>query len=164
MKARVGQGWDIHRLVPGRPLILGGVDIPSDLGELGHSDGDVLYHAIIDAMLGAIAAGDIGRHFPPSDSRWKDACSGDLLARTVVILSDAGWRVTGLDSTVILERPRLAPLVDDIRSSIAEALGLPIGAISVKAKTHEGLGPVGRQEAVEAQAIVMVEPLDLPSL
>ena len=158
----MGQGWDIHRLVSGRPLILGGVEIPSELGELGHSDGDVLYHAIIDAMLGAIAAGDIGRHFPPSDSRWKDVSSRDLLDRTVVILSDAGWRVSGLDSTVILERPRLAPLVDDIRSSIAEALGLPIGAVSVKAKTHEGLGPVGRQEAIEAQALVVLEPVDLP--
>lgn len=147
----------------GRPLILGGIEIPSDLGELGHSDGDVLYHAIIDAMLGAVAAGDIGRHFSPSDSRWKDASSVDLLDITRLILAEAGWRVISLDSTVILERPRLAPLIDDIRASISDALGLPLESVSVKAKTNEGLGPVGRLEAVEAQAIVLLEPMPRPS-
>jgi len=154
---RVGQGWDIHRLAPGRALMLGGVEVPSDLGEVGHSDGDALFHAIVDAMLGAVAAGDIGRHFPPSDPRWKDAPSRVFVERAVEILAEAGWRVANVDSTVILERPRLAPLADDLRASIADALGLPVDAVSVKAKTHEGVGPVGRLEAIEAQAAVLVE-------
>lgn len=154
---RVGQGWDVHRLAPGRALMLGGVEVPSDLGEVGHSDGDVLFHAVVDAMLGAVAAGDIGRHFPPSDPRWKDAPSRIFVERAVEILAEAGWRVVNVDSTVVLERPRLAPLVDDVRASMADALGLPVGAVSVKAKTHEGVGPVGRMEAIEAQATVLVE-------
>ncbi len=157
MNFRVGQGWDIHRLAPGRALMLGGVEVPSDLGEVGHSDGDALFHAIVDAMLGAVAAGDIGRHFPPSDPRWKDAPSRVFVERAVEILAEAGWRVVNVDSTVILERPRLAPLADDLRASIADALGLPVDAVSVKAKTHEGVGPVGRLEAIEAQAAVLVE-------
>ncbi|MBU0929418.1 MAG: 2-C-methyl-D-erythritol 2,4-cyclodiphosphate synthase [Spirochaetes bacterium] len=159
MSVRIGQGWDVHRLSPDRQLVLGGVEVPSELGELGHSDGDVLYHAIVDAMLGSVAAGDIGRHFPPSDPRWKDVPSRLFVGRAVQLLAEAGWRVVNVDSTVILERPRLAPLIDDIRASIAEALGLPVGAVSVKAKTHEGVGPVGRLEAVEAQAVVLVERL-----
>lgn len=157
MNFRVGQGWDIHRLAPGRALMLGGVEVPSDLGEVGHSDGDALFHAIVDAMLGAVAAGDIGRHFPPSDPRWKDAPSRVFVERASEILAEAGWRVVNVDSTVILERPRLAPLADDLRASIADALGLPVDAVSVKAKTHEGVGPVGRLEAIEAQAAVLVE-------
>jgi len=159
VSVRIGQGWDVHRLSPDRQLVLGGVEVPSELGELGHSDGDVLYHAIVDAMLGSVAAGDIGRHFPPSDPRWKDVPSRLFVGRAVQLLAEAGWRVVNVDSTVILERPRLAPLIDDIRASIAEALGLPVGAVSVKAKTHEGVGPVGRLEAVEAQAVVLVERL-----
>lgn len=161
MNFRVGQGWDVHRLAPGRPLMLGGVDVPSDLGEVGHSDGDALFHAIVDAMLGAVAAGDIGRHFSPSDPRWKGAPSRVFVERAVEILAEAGWRVVNVDSTVLLERPRLAPLVDDVRASIAEALGIPIGAVSVKAKTYEGLGPVGRLEAIEAQAVILLERVGL---
>jgi len=157
---RVGQGWDLHRLGPGRPLMLGGVAVPSELGELGHSDGDALFHAIVDAMLGAVAVGDIGRHFPPSDPRWKDAPSRLFVERAAEILAGSGWRVVNVDATVVLERPRLAPLADDIRASVADALGLSVGAVSVKAKTREGLGDVGRSEAVEAQAIVLVERLE----
>lgn len=157
MTYRVGQGWDIHRLVPGRALVLGGVEIASELGELGHSDGDVLYHAIVDAMLGAIAAGDIGRHFPPSDRSWKDAPSHVFARKALALLAAAGWRLVNVDTTVILERPRLAPHIDTIRASLAEVLGLPLDSVSVKAKTHEGVGAVGRLEAVEAQAIVLVE-------
>ena len=157
---RIGQGWDIHRLAPGRALVLGGVIIPSELGEVGHSDGDVLYHAVVDAMLGAIAAGDIGRHFPPSDQRWKDAPSSIFAERAARILADAGWRPVNVDATVILERPRLAPYIDAIRASIAAAVGMPADAVSVKAKTHEGVDAAGRLEAVEAQAVVLVERID----
>ncbi len=157
MNFRVGQGWDLHRLVAGRPLMLGGVAIPSDLGELGHSDGDVLFHAIVDAMLGAIGAGDIGRHFPPSDQRWKDVPSRVFAGRATEILAEAGWHIVNVDTTVVLERPKLAPHIDAIRASVAVALGLPVDAISVKAKTHEGVDAAGRLEAIEAQAIVLVE-------
>lgn len=159
MSFRVGQGWDIHRLVPGRALVLGGVELPSELGELGHSDGDVLYHAIVDAMLGAIGAGDIGRHFPPSDPRWKDVPSRVFAEGAAAILAGAGWRLVNVDSTVILERPRLAPYIDRIRASMAGTLGLPVEAVSVKAKTHEGVDAAGRLEAIEAQAVVLVERL-----
>jgi len=160
MNIRVGQGWDLHRLVAGRALMLGGVAVPSALGELGHSDGDVLFHAIVDAMLGAIGAGDIGRHFPPSDQRWKDAPSRVFARRAAEILAESGWRIANVDSTVVLERPRLAPHIDAIRASIADALGLPVDAVSVKAKTHEGVDAAGRLEAIEAQAIVLVERLE----
>jgi len=157
MSFRVGQGWDLHRLATGRRLVLGGVEVQSDRGEVGHSDGDVLYHAIVDAMLGSIAAGDIGRHFPPSDQRWKDVPSRIFAERALELLAASGWRLVNVDATVILERPRLAPLMDTIRAAIAGVLGLPLEAVSVKAKTHEGVGAVGRLEAVEAQAIVLVE-------
>ncbi len=157
MNIRVGQGWDLHRLVAGRPLMLGGVAIPSDLGELGHSDGDVLFHAIVDAMLGSIGAGDIGRYFPPSDQRWKDVPSRVFAGRAAEILAESGWRIVNVDSTVVLERPKLAPHIDTIRASIAGALGLPVDSVSVKAKTHEGVDAAGRLEAVEAQAVVLVE-------
>ncbi len=150
---RTGQGWDIHRLVPNRRLILGGVEIPFDVGEDGHSDGDVLFHALTDAVLGAAALGDIGAHFPPSDTRWKDAPSRVFFERALSLARDSGWAVVNLDCTVILERPKLRPHVDAIRASIAEAAGLPVDSVSVKAKTCEGLGPVGEGRAVEAQAI-----------
>lgn len=157
MTYRVGQGWDIHRLVPGRALVLGGVEIASELGELGHSDGDVLYHAIVDAMLGAIAAGDIGRHFPSSDQSWKDVPSRVFARKALALLAVAGWQLVNVDTTVILERPRLAPHIDTIRAALAEVLGLPLDSVSVKAKTHEGVDAAGRLEAIEAQAIVLVE-------
>ncbi len=153
---RIGQGWDIHRLVPGRPLLLGGVVIPSDKGEEAHSDGDVLLHAVIDALLGAAALGDIGSHFPPSDSQWKDASSRLLLTQTCRLLGEQGFQILNLDTTVILERPKLRPRIDAIRSTLAEDLQLPKTQISVKAKTCEKTGPVGRGEAVEAQAAVLI--------
>lgn len=162
MNLRIGQGWDIHRLAPGRALMIGGVDVPAERGELGHSDGDALFHAVVDALLGSIAAGDIGRHFPPSDPRWKDARSRIFVERAVDLLAGSGWRVVNLDATVVLERPRLAPLIDDIRRSVAQALGVDVSAVSIKAKTHEGVDATGRLEAIEAQAIVLVAS-DAPS-
>ena len=154
---RVGEGWDVHRLVEGRRLLLGGLEIPFERGELGHSDGDVLLHALIDALLGAAALGDIGAHFPPSDARWKDADSLLLLARTVALVAAEGWRIVNADCTVVLERPRLRPHVEAIRARVAAALGLEVGRVSVKAKTAEGLGRIGSGEAVEARAVVLID-------
>ncbi len=154
---RVGEGWDVHRLVEGRRLVLGGVEVPHDRGELGHSDGDVLLHALTDALLGAAALGDIGAHFPPSDGRWKDADSRELLASAVALVAAEGWRVVNVDCTVILERPRLRPHVDAIRGRVAATLGLELDRVSVKAKTAEGLGPIGSGEAVEARAVALLE-------
>lgn len=154
---RVGSGWDLHRLVEGRPLWLGGVNIPSPKGEEAHSDGDVLLHAVIDALLGAAALGDIGTHFPPSDSQWKDADSRHLLRMTLNLLKREGWHIGNLDCTIILEAPRLGPHKETIRRTLAEDLGLPVDAVSVKAKTKEGVDAVGRGEAVEAFAAVLIE-------
>jgi 2-C-methyl-D-erythritol 4-phosphate cytidylyltransferase / 2-C-methyl-D-erythritol 2,4-cyclodiphosphate synthase len=153
---RIGQGWDLHRLVPGRRLMLGGVEVPSELGEDAHSDGDVLLHAIIDALLGAAALGDIGAHFPPSDPRWKDADSRDLARRTAALVREAGWEIGNLDCTAVLERPRLAPYRDAIRDSVAACLGVGRGAVSFKAKTSEGVDAAGEGRAVEAQAIALL--------
>jgi 2-C-methyl-D-erythritol 2,4-cyclodiphosphate synthase len=150
----VGHGWDLHRLVPGRPFILGGVEIPHPCGPLGHSDGDVLLHAVIDALLGAAGLGDIGGRFPDSDPRWKDASSDALLADVMKEIG-AAWRVVNLDVTVIAERPKLAPHREAIRAKLAARLGTP--AVNVKAKTAEGLGPVGAGDAVEAHAVVQLE-------
>jgi 2-C-methyl-D-erythritol 4-phosphate cytidylyltransferase/2-C-methyl-D-erythritol 2,4-cyclodiphosphate synthase len=151
---RVGHGWDLHRLVPGRALMLGGIEVPSEFGEDAHSDGDVLLHAIIDALLGAAALGDIGSHFPPSDERWKDADSRDLARRAAALVREAGWELGNLDCTVVLERPRLGPYRDTIRAGIAACLGVSPGAISIKAKTKEGVDAVGEGKAVEAYAVV----------
>ncbi|MGA2545397.1 MAG: 2-C-methyl-D-erythritol 2,4-cyclodiphosphate synthase [Rectinemataceae bacterium] len=156
---RVGQGWDIHRLVPGRALMLGGVEVPSELGEDAHSDGDVLLHAVADALFGAAALGDIGMHFPPSDERWRGADSRDLVRRAVALVSGAGWRIGNLDCTVVLERPRLGPYKDAIRESVAGCLGISPNAVSIKAKTKEGLDAVGEVRAVEAFAIVTLFPI-----
>ncbi len=151
---RMGQGWDIHRLVPGRALMLGGVAVPSELGEDAHSDGDVLLHAIIDALLGAAALGDIGSHFPPSDELWRGADSRELAGRVVAMVREAGWRPGNLDCSVVIERPRLGPHRDAMRASIAATLGIEMASVSVKAKTKEGLDAVGEGRAVEAFAIV----------
>jgi len=156
-RLRIGQGWDSHRLVAGRPLMLGGIAVPSELGEDGHSDGDVLLHALTDAILGAGALGDIGRHFPPSDARWKDADSSIFLVGALSLLETAGWRPVNIDATIVLEKPRLAPHIDGIRQKIASLAGMEIAEVSVKAKTKEGLDAVGRGEAVEAMAVVLVE-------
>jgi 2-C-methyl-D-erythritol 4-phosphate cytidylyltransferase / 2-C-methyl-D-erythritol 2,4-cyclodiphosphate synthase len=151
---RIGQGWDIHRLVPGRRLMLGGIEVPSELGEDAHSDGDVLLHAIIDALLGAAALGDIGSHFPPSDEQWRGADSRDLARRTAALVRGAGWRIGNLDCTVTLERPRLGPHREAIAASVADCLGITPESVSIKAKTKEGLDAVGEGRAVEAMAIV----------
>jgi 2-C-methyl-D-erythritol 2,4-cyclodiphosphate synthase len=156
MEHRVGQGWDLHRLVVGRPLILGGVAIPFERGLDGHSDADVLTHAIIDALFGAIADGDIGTHFPDTDPAWRGAASLDLLGRACTRVRAAGWRVVNVDATVIAERPKLAPHRDAMRAGLARALAVEISAVSVKAKTAEGLGPEGRGDAVSAQAVVLL--------
>jgi len=160
---RIGQGWDIHRLCAGRKLVLGGVVVPSELGEDGHSDGDVLCHAIVDALLGSIAAGDIGRHFPPSDPQWKDMPSRVFMEKAAGLLAESGWHVVNVDTTVILEKPRLAAHMDAIRTSVAQMLGVAFDAVSVKAKTSEGVDAAGRLEAIEAQAIVLIQNGDNPA-
>ena len=153
---RIGQGWDVHALVPGRRLIIGGVPIPYHLGLLGHSDADVLLHAIIDAMLGAAGLGDIGTHFPDTDVRWKNADSLVLLAACAALLKEKGWRIQNLDSTVLAQAPKLAPHIPAMREQIAAALALAVTQINIKAKTAEKLGPVGQGQSIEAQAIVLL--------
>ena len=153
---RIGEGWDIHPLVAGRKLLLGGIHIEHDLGEDGHSDGDVLWHAITDALLGAAGLGDIGTYFPPSDDRWKDADSGGLARMAADMIAETGWSIGNIDSTVILERPRLGPYREAICVSIAERLGISREAVSIKAKTYEGFGEVGSGKAVEARAIALL--------
>ena len=157
MQLRIGQGYDIHRLVEGRPLVIGGLTLEYVRGPLGHSDGDALLHAVTDAILGACALGDIGRHFPPSDKRFKDADSKVLLRQAIEMVLEAGFTVINIDSTVILEKPRLAPHIEGMRRNLAELLDLDLDSISVKAKTNEGLGPVGEGQAIAAQAVALVE-------
>jgi 2-C-methyl-D-erythritol 2,4-cyclodiphosphate synthase len=152
----IGIGWDSHRLVAGRPLILGGVTIPHDRGLDGHSDADVLTHAIIDALLGAAALGDIGQHFPDSDERYRDADSIELLRAVVAMLAERGLDVAHVDTTVIMERPKLAGHRDAIRASLAAALGVEPENVNVKASTGEGMGFVGREEGVAALAVTTV--------
>jgi 2-C-methyl-D-erythritol 2,4-cyclodiphosphate synthase len=154
---RIGFGYDSHRLVPGRALILGGVHIPSSLGPEAHSDGDALIHALIDALLGACALGDIGQLFPPSDEQYRNISSRILLGRSLKVLSEAGFRPRNVDTTVILESPRLGPYTDQMRNTLSADLGIPPAAISVKAKTKEGVGPTGQGRAVEAYAVALVE-------
>jgi 2-C-methyl-D-erythritol 2,4-cyclodiphosphate synthase len=151
---RTGLGWDVHRLAPGRPLILGGVTIPFELGLEGHSDADVLAHAITDAILGAAALGDIGMHFPDSDPRWKGADSLQFLKHAVDLAQSAGFKLINIDSTVILERPKLKDYRTAIRETLAATLGLPPDRVSVKFKTAEKVGPVGEGRSAEAQAVV----------
>jgi 2-C-methyl-D-erythritol 2,4-cyclodiphosphate synthase len=151
---RTGQGWDVHRIAPGRPLILGGVTIPCEFGLQGHSDADVLAHAITDALLGAAAIGDIGMHFPDTDPQWKGAGSLLFLAHARDLATAAGYRIVNVDSTVILERPKLKDYRLVIRERLAETLQLDVDRVSVKFKTAEGVGPVGEGRSAEAQAIV----------
>jgi len=153
---RTGLGWDVHRLVRGRPLILGGVLIPSDFGCEGHSDADVLTHAITDALLGAAALGDIGQHFPDTDPRWKDAGSLRFLSYAKELLRQEGFGIVNVDANIILERPKLKDYRYDIREKLAAVLEIPIEAISVKFKTAERLGPVGEGKSAEAQAVVTI--------
>jgi 2-C-methyl-D-erythritol 4-phosphate cytidylyltransferase/2-C-methyl-D-erythritol 2,4-cyclodiphosphate synthase len=153
---RAGSGYDLHRLVAGRPLVLGGVIIPSASGAIGHSDADVVCHAVTDAVLGAASLGDIGLHFPDTDPRWKDASSRDLLSRAVALVAERGFEVGNVDVTVVLEAPKLRPYVDEMRSSLAAALGLDADRVSIKAKTNEGMDAIGRGEAIAAYAVALV--------
>jgi 2-C-methyl-D-erythritol 2,4-cyclodiphosphate synthase len=156
-RLRVGSGFDVHALVEGRPLMLGGVAIPHSHGLLGHSDADVLLHAVADALLGALALGDLGHWFPPDDPRYTDADSAGLLAQVVAEVLQRGWHTTNLDCTVIAERPRLAPHVPAMRERLAAILGVALERVSVKATSTEGLGFTGRGEGIAAQAIVLLE-------
>lgn len=153
---RTGQGWDVHRIAPGRPLILGGVTIPSDFGLEGHSDADVLSHAITDALLGAAALGDIGMHFPDTDPRWKGADSLQFLRHARDLVAEKGYTIVNVDSTVILERPKLKDFRTPIRAKLAETLRVEVGQVSVKFKTAEKVGPVGEGRSAEAQALVTI--------
>lgn len=153
---RIGIGSDTHRLVSGRPLILGGVSIPFDRGSEGHSDGDALTHALTDAILGALCEGDIGVHFPDTDSQWENADSMQLLARVVWLAKERSYEIANVDATVVLERPKLRDHIAAMRENLAQAMNTDIASVSVKAKTAEGLDAAGRGEAVMAQAVVLL--------
>jgi 2-C-methyl-D-erythritol 2,4-cyclodiphosphate synthase len=153
---RSGLGWDNHRTAPGRPLIIGGITIPSDFGLDGHSDADILSHAITDALLGATALGDIGMHFPDTDPQWKGADSLQFLKHAATLVRQAGWDIVNIDTTVILERPKLKDFRQPIREKLGQVLGLPLDRVSVKFKTSEKVGPVGEGRSAEAQAIVLI--------
>lgn len=155
-RLRIGEGWDTHALVPGRKLVLGGVEIPYERGLLGHSDADALLHAITDALFGAAGLGDIGRHFPDTDERFRGADSLTLLKEAAARVRQAGWGIVNVDSTVIAQAPRLAPYIDAMRERIAQALDLPAAQVNVKAKTAEKLGPVGMGQSIEARAVVLL--------
>jgi 2-C-methyl-D-erythritol 2,4-cyclodiphosphate synthase len=154
---RVGIGYDVHPLRPGRDLVIGGVHIVHPLGLDGHSDADVLTHAVIDSLLGAAALGDIGQHFPASDPGYQGASSQDLLTMVVRTVRQAGYRVVNVDSTVVAEQPRLQPHIDAIRKQLARTLGIDFGAVSVKATSPEGLGALGREEGIAAHAVALIE-------
>jgi 2-C-methyl-D-erythritol 2,4-cyclodiphosphate synthase len=154
---RIGHGYDLHQLVEGRPLLLGGIQIAHPRGLLGHSDGDVVVHAICDAILGAIAAGDIGQHFPETDERYQDISSSELLRQVVALMRAEGWRVGNVDVTICAEQPRVGPQRMAMRGRIAELIGIPVTCVSIKAKTNEGLDAVGRGEAIAATAVVLLE-------
>ncbi|MFO7260079.1 MAG: 2-C-methyl-D-erythritol 2,4-cyclodiphosphate synthase [bacterium] len=153
---RVGIGYDSHRFAPGRRLVLGGIEIPSERGLSGHSDADVVAHAITDALLGAAALGDIGTHFPPSDPRWKDADSLELLAQVRRWLTERGYRVGNVDVTIVCEAPRLGPFIAEMRARLAATLEIETERISIKAKTNEGMGWIGRGEGVAALAVAVL--------
>ncbi len=154
---RIGQGWDNHRIKIGRPLILGGVSIPSEFGLDGHSDADILLHAVTDAVLGALALGDIGMHFPDTDPQWKGASSDRFLKQALKLAAEFGYHLINIDSTVILQRPKLGEYRAKIRESLAQILNLPLDSVSVKFKTAEKVGPVGEGLSAEAQAVVLLE-------
>ncbi len=156
MNIRIGNGYDIHQLAEGRPLILGGINIPHELGLLGHSDADVLTHSIMDALLGALSLGDIGHYFPPSDPKWKGADSMILLEQVLKIISSQGWKIGNIDSTIVAEQPKLKPHLKSMRDALAQTLAIEIDQISIKATTNERLGPVGRFEGICAYAVVLL--------
>ena len=157
MSIRIGEGWDVHALAPDRKLVLGGVEIPHSLGLLGHSDADVLLHAITDAVLGAAGLGDIGRHFPDTDAQFKGANSAVLLAEAMQRVRAKGWELVNVDSTIIAQAPKLAPFMAAINASVAQALGVGIDQVNVKAKTAEKLGPVGLGQSMEARAVALLK-------
>lgn len=156
MNLRIGNGYDIHRLVADRPLILGGVEIEHELGLLGHSDADVLTHAIMDALLGALSLGDIGKYFPPSDPQWAGADSLKLLAQVQQMVRDRDWAIVNIDSVIVAERPKLKPHIDTMRKTLADVLNVTPDQVGVKATTNEKLGPTGREEGIAAYAVVLL--------
>jgi 2-C-methyl-D-erythritol 2,4-cyclodiphosphate synthase len=156
MNIRIGEGWDVHALVPGRKLILGGVEIPHSAGLLGHSDADVLLHAITDAVLGAAGLGDIGRHFPDTDAQFRGADSSVLLAEAMRRVRAQGWELVNVDSTIVAQAPKLAPHMAAINAGVARALGVALDQVNVKAKTAEKLGPVGMGQSIEARAVALL--------
>ena len=156
---RIGTGYDVHAFGEGDHVMLGGVRIAHDRGLLAHSDGDVLIHALCDALLGALALGDIGKHFPPGDARWRGADSRELLRAVVALLRERGWRAANVDSVVVCERPKLAPHVEMMRTLLAADLGVDVDAVGVKATTSEKLGFTGREEGIAAQAVALLEKL-----
>lgn len=155
---RSGIGYDVHRFAENRPMILGGIHIPFDKGLLGHSDADVLLHAISDALLGAAALGDIGVHFPPTDEKWKDLDSAEILKHAVRLLGENGWEPVNIDASVIAEAPKVNPYVPAMKDRIAEVTGMPLSAISIKATTNEQMGWIGREEGIAALATAMIAP------
>jgi 2-C-methyl-D-erythritol 2,4-cyclodiphosphate synthase len=156
---RIGIGYDSHRLVKGRKLVLGGVEIPFEKGLLGHSDADVLCHAITDALIGALGMGDIGKHFPDSDPQWKDVSSIDLLSRAVSLAREKEFEILWIDTVVITGRPKIAPFTEEMKENIAKA-GIPIPSINIKAKTNEGMGFIGKGEGIAAQAVCLLKPVN----
>lgn len=155
---RIGTGYDSHAFGAQRALVLGGVTIPEHRGLMGHSDGDAIAHAVIDAILGAAAAGNVGHHFPPSDDAWKDADSIELLARSTQVVRSRGYAVSNVDVTVVCESPKIAPHVDAMRARLAGAMGIDVDRVNVKGKTNEGLGWIGRGEGIAVHAIALIEP------
>jgi 2-C-methyl-D-erythritol 2,4-cyclodiphosphate synthase len=153
---RIGEGWDVHALVAGRPLVLGGVTVPHHLGLDGHSDADALLHAITDALLGAAGLGDIGRHFPDTDPSYRGADSAQLLAEAMRRVREAGWALANVDSTIVAQAPKMAPHIPAMRERIAAVLGITVDGVNVKAKTAERLGPVGEGRAIEARAVCLL--------
>jgi 2-C-methyl-D-erythritol 2,4-cyclodiphosphate synthase len=159
VQLRIGNGYDIHRLVTDRPLILGGISIDHELGLDGHSDADVLTHAIMDALLGALSLGDIGHYFPPTDPQWKGADSLKLLAQVNNLIQERGWQVSNIDSVIVAERPKLKPHINAMRDRLAQTLAIAADQVGVKATTNEKLGPEGREEGIAAYAVVLLSPL-----
>ncbi|MEX5284531.1 2-C-methyl-D-erythritol 2,4-cyclodiphosphate synthase [Selenomonas sputigena] len=157
---RFGMGYDVHRLVAGRRLIVGGVDIPHEYGLLGHSDADVLLHAVEDALLGAAALGDLGRHFPDSDERWKGVSSMKLLEHVAEMIREKGYRVGNIDATIVAQRPKFAPYIEEMRCNIAEKLGLELDRVNVKATTEEKLGFTGEEKGISAYAVAGLERME----
>jgi 2-C-methyl-D-erythritol 2,4-cyclodiphosphate synthase len=156
MNIRIGNGYDIHRLVPDRPLILGGIHIPHELGLLGHSDADALTHAIMDAMLGALSLGDIGHYFPPTDPKWEGADSQVLLQQVNQLIQDQGWQINNIDSVIVAERPKIKPHIAAMRDRLATTLQLSPDQIGIKATTNEKLGPTGREEGIAAYTVALL--------